>query len=122
MVRPRLPDLSGGPYGSPFFSDRGEETRSDQNVLMTIPGAATGRRSAGIVKLVRHAKPADAAHGRPALLNSEKAAVGGTTSHPPILGAPSRIVTGQRMGWRLHQHYWCNKERGHRRETHCESS
>ena len=53
---------------------------------LTRPGAATGRRSAGIVKLIRHAKPADTAHRCPALLDSEKAAVSGTASHPPITG------------------------------------
>src|SRR6185369_904178 len=91
---------------------------------LTRPGAATARRSAGIVKLIGHAKPADTAHGCPALLDSEKAAVCGTASHPPILGAPSSIIARQRIGWRLHQHYGRNKKRSHniRREAHCEPS
>src|SRR6185295_5836270 len=70
------------------------------------------------------AKPADTAHGCPALLNSEKAAVCGTASHPPILGAPSSIIARQRIGWRLRQHYGRNKERSHniRREAHRKAS
>jgi hypothetical protein len=32
--------------------------------------------------LIRHAKSTDAAHGCPALLNSEEAAIGGTAQHP----------------------------------------
>ena len=91
---------------------------------MTIPRAATARRSTGIVKLIRHAKPADTAHGCPALLNSKKAAVCTTASHPRILGAPSSIIARQRIGWRLRQHYGRNKERRHniRREAHCKAS
>jgi hypothetical protein len=91
---------------------------------LTRPRAATARGSTGIVKLIRHAKPADTAHGRPALLDSEKAAVCRTASHPPILGAPSSIVARQRIGWRLHQHYGRNEKRSHniRREAHCEPS
>jgi hypothetical protein len=89
-----------------------------------MPRGATARRPAGIVKLIGHAEPTDTADGCHALLNCEKAAVRSTASHPPVLGAPSRVITRQRIGWRLHQHCGQYKERRHniRREAHGKTS
>src|SRR5262249_13448954 len=76
---------------------------------MTIPRAAAARRPTRIVKLIRHAKSTDAAHGCPALLNGEEAAICATPTFTRILGAPSSIIAGQSGGGRLrlqhcHQH------------------
>ena len=52
---------------------------------VTIPRAAAVRRPTRIVKLIRHAKSTDAAHGCPALLNGEETAIGGAASLTRIL-------------------------------------
>jgi hypothetical protein len=66
-----------------------------------------GRRLARIVKLVRHAKSTDAAHGCPTLRKGEEAAIGTTetTIAVRVLGTPSSIIAGQCAGGRLRQHY-----------------
>jgi len=61
--------------------------------------------------LIDRAKSTDAAHGCPALLNGEEAAIGATATPTRILGAPSRIITGQSGGGRLRQHRWHHDER-----------
>ena len=58
-----------------------------------------------IVKLIRHAKSTDAAHGCPALLNGEEAAIGAARTRR-ILGTPSSIIAGQSGGGCLRQHRW----------------
>jgi hypothetical protein len=92
-------------------------------IVSTIPRAAAARRPTGIVKLIRHAKSTDAAHRCPALLNGEEAAICGSPSSTRILGAPSSIIAGQRIGWRLRQ-YDCqhNERRYFSREAHCKAS
>jgi hypothetical protein len=72
------------------------------SLVMPIPRAAAARRPTRIVKLIRHAKSTDAAHGCPALLKGEEAAIGATATPARILGAPSSIIAGQRVGGRLH--------------------
>jgi len=65
-------------------------------VARTIPRATAARRPARIVKLIRHAKSTDAAHGCPALLKGEEAAIRATAKPTArILCAPSSIIAGQ---------------------------
>jgi hypothetical protein len=63
--------------------------------------------------LISHATSTDAAHGCPALLNGEEAAIGATDTAAPtrILGAPSSIIAGQSGGGCLRQHRWHHDER-----------
>src|SRR5262249_54033825 len=70
-------------------------------IVCTIPRAVTARRPTGIVELIRHAKATDSAHGCPALLNGEEAAICSSPSITRILGAPPSIIAGQRISWRL---------------------
>jgi hypothetical protein len=73
--------------------------------------------------LIGHAKSTDAAHRCPALLNGEEAAICATASVPRILSAPTSIVAGQRIGWRLRQHYRQHNEgRYFGCEAHCKAS
>ena len=89
-------------------------------LIVSTTRAAVARRPTGIVKLIRHAKSADAAHGCPALLNGEEAAICSSPSTTRILCAPSSIIAGQRIHWRLRQHHCQRNEcRYLSREAHC---
>ena len=91
-------------------------------VARTIPRATAARRPARIVKLIRHAKPTDAAHSCPALLNSEEAAICATATTRRILGAPSSIIAGQSVDGPLRQQRRHHNERCENNfgcKTHC---
>src|SRR5215471_17209340 len=66
-----------------------------------------GRRVAGIVELIMHAKSTDAADVCPALLKGEEPTICAAATITRILGAPWIRVVGQIVsaGWRLRQHY-----------------
>jgi hypothetical protein len=95
-----------------------EKCGRDGRAYLTIPRAAAARTPTRIVKLIRHAKSTDAAHGCPALLNGEEAAIGATASGTRILGAPSSIIAGQSAGGRLRQRRRHNDERRYSSVTH----
>jgi len=89
-------------------------------LIVSTTRAAAARRPTGIVKLIRHAKSTDAAHGCPALLNGEEAAICSSPSSARILRAPSSIIAGQRIHWRLRQHHCQHNEcRYLSHEAHC---
>jgi hypothetical protein len=86
------------PDGSP--KSRAGGKAAALSLIMTIPRAAAARRPTRIVKLIRHAKSTDAAHGFPALLNGEEAAICAAHTRR-ILSTPSSIIAGQSGSGRL---------------------
>src|SRR5262245_12937524 len=73
----RIQNLSGSNQKSEGACSN-QSYRWDVLIVGTRPRATAARRPARIVKLIRHAKSTDAAHGCPALLKGEEAAIGAT--------------------------------------------
>src|SRR5262245_19652836 len=72
-----------------------------------VPGTARSARWPWVVELVRHAKSADAAYGRPALFNREEATIcASATISCRIVGAPWIGIVRQGARRRVRQCHW----------------